>query len=241
MKIAMIGYGKMGKAIEELALAKGHTMSLKINSNNLQDFNSENLKDIDVAIEFTTPATAFDNLIKLFEHKIPTVCGTTAWLDKKQEAENHCLNHDTAFLYASNFSIGVNLFFELNKQLAQLMTKYPEYTAHLEEIHHTAKLDAPSGTAVTLAEGLIAEHEQYTNHALISNNEDTTDQSTLKVTAKREDPAPGTHSIAYNSTIDTIEIKHTAHSRKGFAGGALVAAEFLADKKGIYTMKDVLF
>ena len=238
----MIGYGKMGRAIEEIALSKGYTVPLKITADNLEDFNTENLKDIDVAIEFTTPNTAFDNLKRLFENKIPTVCGTTAWLDKKADAEKICLDHGTAFLYASNFSVGVNLFFELNKQLAKLMTGYPEYTASLEEIHHTAKLDAPSGTAVTLAEGLIENHTAYTDHKLVEGADKLkTKSAILKISAKREDPAPGTHAISYDAEIDSIQIIHTAHSRKGFASGALLAAEFLFDKKGIFSMKDVLF
>jgi 4-hydroxy-tetrahydrodipicolinate reductase len=237
MKIAMIGYGKMGHAIEEIALAKGHEMPLKINHENIQDFTAENLKGIDVAIEFTTPGTAFDNLKLLFENKIPTVCGTTAWLDKKAAAEKICIENSTAFLYASNFSVGVNLFFELNKQLAQLMNNYPAYNASMVEIHHTAKLDAPSGTAVTLAEGVL-ENLDAKNSWI---NEPTTDAHTLSIISKREDPAPGTHSISYDSDIDSIEIKHTAHSRKGFARGALLAAEFLVGKKGIYSMRDVLF
>jgi len=237
MKIALIGYGKMGKAIEEIGLGKGHKFPLKINGENLQDFTKENLADIDVAIEFTTPDTAFSNLKKLFENKIPTVCGTTAWLDKKAEAENICKQNNTAFLYASNFSVGVNIFFEINKQLAQIMNDYPAYNPSLEEIHHTAKLDAPSGTAVTLAEGLLEKLNRKTNWA----NKETTEAETLSIISKREDPAPGTHSISYDSSIDSIEIKHTAHSRKGFASGALLAAEFVAGKQGIFSMKDVLF
>jgi len=237
MKIALIGYGKMGKAIEEIGLGKGHEFPLKINGENLQDFTNENLADIDVAIEFTTPDTAFSNLKKLFENKIPTVCGTTAWLDKKAEAENICKQNNTAFLYASNFSVGVNIFFEINKQLAQIMNDYPAYNPSLEEIHHTAKLDAPSGTAVTLAEGLLEKLNRKTNWA----NKETTEAETLSIISKREDPAPGTHSISYDSSIDSIEIKHTAHSRKGFASGALLAAEFVAGKQGIFSMKDVLF
>jgi 4-hydroxy-tetrahydrodipicolinate reductase len=237
MKIALIGYGKMGKAIEEIGLSKGHEFPLKINGGNLDEFTNESLEGIDVAIEFTTPDTAFANLRKLFENKIPTVCGTTAWLDKKTEAESICKQNETAFLYASNFSVGVNIFFEVNKQLAQIMNDYPDYNPSLEEIHHTAKLDAPSGTAVTLAEGLL----EKLNRKLKWTNAETQDVETLSIISKREDPAPGTHSITYASDIDSIEIKHTAHSRKGFASGALLAAEFLANKQGIFSMKDVLF
>lgn len=237
MKIALIGYGKMGHAIEEIGLTKGYEFPLKINADNLQDFSSENLKDIDVAIEFTTPNTAFENLKKLFENKIPVVCGTTAWLDQKGAAEAICKANNTAFLYASNFSVGVNIFFELNKQLAEIMNDYPAYNPSMEEVHHTAKLDAPSGTAVSLAEGLLEKIARKTKWA----NAQTTDAETLAIVSKREDPAPGTHSISYDSEIDSIEIKHTAHSRKGFAAGALLAAEFLAGKEGIFSMKDVLF
>jgi len=237
MKIALIGYGKMGKAIEEIALEKGHEVPLKIDRDNQDDFNTANLNDIDVAIEFTTPDTCFANLKKLFEHQVPVVCGTTAWLDKKPEAEKICLENDTAFLYASNFSVGVNIFFELNKYLATIMNDYPAYNPSMEEIHHTAKLDAPSGTAVTLAEGLIEKLQRKNNWV----NEATDSPDTLSIISKREDPTPGTHSISYDSAIDSIEIKHTAHTRKGFASGTLLAAEFLAGKKGIYTMQDVLF
>ena len=237
MKIALIGYGKMGKAIEEIGLTKGHSFPLKINADNLADFTDENLKGIDVAIEFTTPDTAFANLTKLFKNKIPTVCGTTAWLADKPAAEKICTENDTAFLYASNFSVGVNIFFEINKKLAAIMNDYHAYNPSMEEIHHTAKLDAPSGTAVTLAEGILENITRKTKWA----NADTTDAETLAIVSKREDPAPGTHSISYDSEIDSIEIIHTAHSRKGFAGGALLAAEFLAGKHGIFSMKDVLF
>ncbi len=236
MKIALIGYGKMGRAIEEIALEKGHEIGLKIGVDNLEDFTVKNLKGIEVAIEFTTPKTAFENLKTLFENKIPTVCGTTAWLDKKNEAETICNQNDTAFLYASNFSVGVNIFFELNKHLARIMNKYPNYQPRMEEIHHTAKLDAPSGTAVTLAEGIIENMDSKWEWL----NEQTDIAHIVPIISKREDPAPGTHSVSYNSEIDSIEIKHTAHSRKGFASGALLAAEFLVGKKGIFSMKDVL-
>lgn len=237
MNIALIGYGKMGKAIEEIGIAKGHKFPLKVNADNLSDFNSENLKGIDVAIEFTTPYTAFENLKKLFENNVPVVCGTTAWLDQKNEAENICNKNDSAFLYASNFSVGVNIFFELNKHLAGIMNDYTEYNPSMEEIHHTAKLDAPSGTAVTLAEGLI----EKLSTKIKWEKETASSKDTVTITSKRVDPAPGTHSISYDSEIDSIEIKHTAHSRKGFAAGALLAAEFLAGKQGIFNMKDVLF
>jgi len=236
MKIALIGYGKMGKTIEKIAIDKGHEIGLKIGSDNLDDFTNENISGHDVAIEFSTPETAFANISSLLKNKIPTVSGTTAWLEKLEEAEKICKENDSAFLYASNFSVGMNLFFELNKKLAQLMHGKTDYDVDMEEIHHTAKLDAPSGTAVTLAEGIINSLERkdsWTNEKAQSKNQ-------LSIISKRIDPAPGTHSIKYSSMIDDIEICHTAHSRKGFASGAVLAAEFLHSKKGIYSMKDVL-
>lgn len=236
MNIALIGYGKMGKTIEELALKKGHNIVLKINSQNIQEFTVENLQQADVCIEFSAPHLAFQNVTTCLKAGIPTVCGTTAWLEHLDEAKQICLQHDTAFLYASNFSIGVNLFFQINEYVAQLMKDYPSYKVSMEEIHHTQKKDAPSGTAVTLAEGIL---KHYTDKQKWI-NEVSDDQTVLPIVSKRIDPAPGTHSISYESEIDNITITHTAHSRIGFASGALVAAEFLAGKKGIYTMKEVL-
>ncbi|MBK7763388.1 MAG: 4-hydroxy-tetrahydrodipicolinate reductase [Bacteroidetes bacterium] len=236
MKIAFIGYGKMGKAIEEIALAKGHEIVLRISQNNLNQFTIQNIQQADVCIEFSTPETAFKNITTCLQAGIPVVSGTTAWLDKLKEAESICLQNHTAFLYASNFSIGVNLFFKLNAMLAKLMSTHHEYKVSMEEIHHTQKKDAPSGTAVTLAEGILANQsnkKQWVNE-VSSNPED------LIILSKRIDPAPGTHTINYDSDIDSISITHTAHSRKGFASGALMAAEFLVGKQGIYTMKDVL-
>jgi len=236
MNIALIGYGKMGKAIEEIALVKGHEVVLKIDLDNRHEFTAENLSKADVAIEFTSPHSAVENLEILFNAGIPVVCGSTGWLEHWEKIQSLCQANNGAFIYASNFSIGVNLFFELNNYLARLMSRHPEYDVSMEEIHHTQKKDAPSGTAITLAEGVleyITSKKQWVNEAS-SNSED------LVITSKRIDPAPGTHSIKYHSTIDDIEIIHTAHNRKGFAGGAVAAAEFLAGKKGIYTMKDVL-
>jgi len=236
MKIALIGYGKMGRATEEIALQKGHEIVLKIGSGNLNQFTSEGLQDADVCIEFSTPETAFENVSRCLQAGKPTICGSTAWLHKLDEAYALCLEQQTAFLYASNFSIGVNLFFKINEYAARLMSAYPLYKVRLEEIHHTAKKDAPSGTAVTLAEGIIKYHpatQQWVSGAAKDDNE-------LSIVSKRIDPAPGTHSIFYESDIDSIELKHTAHSRMGFAHGAVLAAEFVCGKKGIFTMKDVL-
>jgi 4-hydroxy-tetrahydrodipicolinate reductase len=236
MKVALIGYGKMGKAIEEILLAKGHDVVLKIDMDNQDQFTAANLSNADVAIEFTGPHAAVANLKKLFDCGVAVISGSTGWLEQWEEVKNHCLKKNGSFIYASNFSIGVNLFFELNAFLAKLMSNHPEYEVSLEEIHHTQKKDAPSGTAITLA-------EQVMQHITSKNtwvNEESNNKNELVITSKRIDPAPGTHSIKYHSDIDDIEIIHTAHSRKGFAGGAVAAAEFIVGKKGIYTMKDVL-
>lgn len=236
MKIALIGYGKMGKAIEAAALERGHEIVLKIDLDNTHEFTKENLSKADAAIEFTGPHTAFDNIIKLLQFGVPVVSGSTGWLDKIEEAKNVCAEHNGALLYASNFSIGVNLFFELNKKLAELMHPHKEYQVSLEEIHHTAKMDAPSGTAITLAEQII---DVYTEKREWVNDIEPADEQLL-ITSKREDPAPGMHTIFYKSEIDDISITHTAHSRKGFALGAVLAAEYAKDKKGILSMKEVL-
>lgn len=231
MKIGLIGYGKMGKAIEEIVVERGHDVVLKISHTPTP----EELKDIDVAIEFSRPEYAYANLKVLLESNTPTICGTTGWLDQQHEINDLTLANDTAFLYASNFSLGVNLFFELNQQLARMMNKYrAEYNINLEEIHHTQKLDAPSGTAITIAEGII-EHTTYNNWSM-----DEQGETIIPIEAKRIENVPGTHIVQYTSEVDTIEISHTAHSRKGFALGAVIAAEWIADKKGVFTMKDVL-
>jgi 4-hydroxy-tetrahydrodipicolinate reductase len=236
MKIALIGYGKMGKAIEQIAITQGHEIILKISSTNQQDFTIENLKKADVAIEFSTPEIAWHNLKILLQAGIPTVCGTTAWLDHLDHAKKLTLASETAFIFASNFSIGVNLFFAVNEYLAQLMKTQNQYEIQIEEIHHTQKKDAPSGTAVTIAEGIlnkIGRKEKWVNH--LSN-----EPKDLSIISQRIDPAPGTHKINYSSAIDDIEIIHTAHNRIGFASGAIAAAEYIWNKKGIFTMKDVL-
>lgn len=236
MNIALIGYGKMGKAIEEIALQRGHTIVLKIDVDNADELTKENLAKTDVAIEFTGPHSAFDNVKKLMQFGTATICGSTGWLDKLEEIKNDCKKNSAAFLYASNFSVGVNIFFEVNKRLASLMKDHEDYEIQLTEIHHTAKKDAPSGTAITLAEQVlenIPRKKKWANH--ISDNPED-----LEILSERIDPAPGTHKIKYSSAIDDIEITHTAHTRKGFALGAVLAAEFLKGKKGIYSMKEVL-
>ncbi len=236
MNIALIGYGKMGKAIEEIALERGHTIVLKLNEENLQDFSKDKLTQADVAIEFTSPHSAFDNIKKIIGFGVPAVCGSTGWTERIHEINDYCKQQNGSFLYASNFSVGVNIFFELNKRLAALMAPHPEYNISLEEIHHTQKKDAPSGTAITLAEQILEEVKRKTKWI----NEASSDANELSIISKREDPAPGTHSIKYSSAIDDIEIIHTAHNRQGFALGAVLAAEFIKGKKGIFSMKEVL-
>lgn len=236
MRIALIGYGKMGKAIEEIALHRGHEIVLKIDQPNLHEFTRENLAKADAAIEFTSPHSAPDNVKKLLEFGVPVVCGSTGWTSELDAMKQLCADKGGAFAYSSNFSVGVNIFFEVNKRLAALMAPHKEYEVILEEIHHTQKKDAPSGTAITLAEQVLAEvkrKKQWVNE-LSDNPED------LEIISQREDPAPGTHSVKYSSVIDTIEIIHTAHNRTGFATGAVLAAEFLKDRKGFFTMKEVL-
>ncbi len=236
MNIALIGYGKMGKAIEEIALQNGHQIVLKITIDNTEDMTADNLQKADTAIEFTGPESAADNLKQCFDAGVPVVCGSTGWLGKWDEIKNICLSKNGALVYASNYSIGVNLFFELNKYLSNLMKEYKIYDVQMEEIHHTQKKDAPSGTAITLAEQIlenIKRKKSWVNHPSDSAEE-------LEIISERTDPAPGTHKIKYTSAIDDIEIIHTAHNRMGFASGALKAAEFIKDKKGIFTMKDVL-
>ena len=236
MRIALIGYGKMGKAIEEAALQRGHEIVIKIDQPNLHEFTKENLAKADAAIEFTSPHSAFDNVKNCLTFGTPVVCGSTGWTEQLEEMKNICADKNGSFIYSSNYSVGVNIFFEVNKKLAALMAPHKEYEVILEETHHTQKKDAPSGTAITLAEQVL-EHikrkKQWVNE-LSDHPED------LEIISQRIDPAPGTHSIKYSSAIDTIEIIHTAHNRKGFAMGAVLAAEFIKDKKGFFTMKDVL-
>jgi 4-hydroxy-tetrahydrodipicolinate reductase len=236
MKIALIGYGKMGRAIERIALGKGHEVVLKIDLDNGHELTKENLSKADVAIEFTGPSSAAANLLKCGEAGISVVCGSTGWLDEYEAVKKVFEKNGAAFIYASNYSIGVNIFFELNKKLAILMAAQPSYSVEMLEIHHTQKKDAPSGTAITLAEQVLKENHSLKNWV----NRLRLDDTELQVLSERIDPAPGTHIVKYRSPVDDIEITHTAHNREGFAGGAVLAAEFILHKKGIFTMKDVL-
>lgn len=236
MKIALIGYGKMGKEIENIAIARGHEIVLKIGRSNLAEFTAANLKKADAVIEFTTPETAVANIYKCFEAGVPVVCGTTGWLKQYDEVKKTCTDKGQAFFYASNYSIGVNLFFKLNEYLGKLMKPYNGYKASMEEIHHIHKKDAPSGTAITLAEGLIKNHGGFKNWALQENAKETE----LPILSKREGEVPGTHIIHYTSACDEITISHEAYNRKGFAEGAVVTAEWLKGKKGVFGMNDLL-
>jgi len=236
MKIALVGYGKMGHMIEEVAATRGHKIVLKIDVTNQHDFTRENIATADVAIEFTNPESAFQNVMKCLEFEIPVVSGSTGWNQKLEEAKNYCKQINGSFLHTSNFSIGVNIFFEINKLLANLMSSQPAYDVMMREIHHTAKKDAPSGTAVTLADQILSNLPRKKNWV----NSPSTTSEQLSIISERVDPAPGTHYVKYSSEVDDIEIIHTAHSRKGFALGAVLAAEYISDKKGIFSMKDVL-
>ena len=236
MKIALIGYGKMGKTIEEVALHRDHSVVLKIDIDNIASLTKENLQQCDVAIEFTGPHSARSNILNCFEAAVPVVCGSTGWLNEWDKVISTCNEKNGSFLYASNFSVGVNIFFEVNKKLAQLMKHQKTYDVSIEETHHTQKRDAPSGTAITLAEEILL--NVNTKKKWVNNQTENAEE--LSISSKRIDPTSGTHSVKYSSVIDDIEIIHTAHNRQGFALGAVLAAEFLYNKKGVYTMKDVL-
>lgn len=236
MKIALIGYGKMGKAIESIAIEKGYTIGLKIDANNIHELTAENLKQHDVAIEFTNPSSAVKNIMACLDAGIPIVSGSTGWLDKWEKVKNYCDKKNGTLLYASNFSVGVNIFFAINKKLASLMCTHSEYAVSIEEIHHTEKKDAPSGTGISLAEQIIQHNPQKTNWI----NHPTNQENEIAIISKRIDPAPGTHHVKYSSIVDDVEIIHTAHSRNGFAQGAVLAASFLLGKRGIFNMQDVL-
>jgi len=236
MKIALIGYGKMGQEIEKIALDRGHEIVSKIDVSSSDTFDDANFKSADVAIEFTRPEAAFNNFLKCFDANVPVVSGTTGWLDKLPEIQDKCANEKQGFFYASNFSLGVNIFFELNKKLARIMNTMSEYNVSMEEVHHTQKLDAPSGTAITLAEGIIENVNTKTGWSL--DEEKKAEDITIK--AIREGDVPGIHTIKYESSVDEIIIHHSAKSRKGFALGAVLAAEFVKGKTGYLTMNDLL-
>ena len=230
MKIALVGYGKMGKIIDEISQSRGHEVVARLKETPTK----ESLNDADVVIEFSNPEAAFENIKVCLENKIPVICGTTGWLDKKPEIERIAVEQNSAFLYGSNFSLGVNLFFAINEKLAKLMNNVDEYQCQLEEIHHIHKKDAPSGTAISIAEGII-ENSKYEAWKL-----GETKDKELGIFAIREDEVPGTHSVFYRSEVDEIEIKHTAFNRNGFALGAVIAAEWIVGKQGVFSMKDVL-
>jgi 4-hydroxy-tetrahydrodipicolinate reductase len=230
MKIALLGYGKMGKVIERIALERGHEIVLKKD----QDTPFDGLKNADVAIDFSVPDSAVANISECLNNGIPVISGTTGWLTNYPKMVQLCEEKNGSFIYGSNFSLGVNVFFELNEYLAKMMANLKQYNVSMEEIHHTQKLDAPSGTAITLAEGII-KNTNYANWTL-----ETPISNEIHIDAKRIENVPGTHSIFYDSEVDQIEIKHTAHSREGFALGAVIAAEWLIGKKGVFTMKNVL-
>ena len=236
MNIGLIGYGKMGKTIEKLANAKGHDIVLRISSSNALELNAQNLKSLDVALEFSSPQAAPKNLAILAENKIPTVCGSTAWLDHYDEICHLFNSNDTPFLYASNFSIGVNIFFKLNSYLAELMDKFSAYDISMQEIHHTEKVDAPSGTAVTLADQILDKVQR--KNTWTNQKRDNTQQ--IEIESQRLDDVKGTHSVSYTSGIDNITISHEAYSREGFASGALLASEWIQGKKGIFSFKDIM-
>jgi 4-hydroxy-tetrahydrodipicolinate reductase len=236
MKIALIGYGKMGKIIEKLAEIREHEIILKVDIDNRDDLINGRLAEADVAIEFTRPESAVENIKAALEAGVPLVSGTTGWLDHLEEIKTLCAQKKGAFFYASNYSIGVNIFFAINRYLARLMEPQKQYAIEMEEIHHTQKLDAPSGTAITLAQGILNEVSRKKYWV----KEESDDAEALPIASKRIDPAPGTHEINYHSAIDSITIRHTAHSREGFATGALMAAEWLVGKEGVFGMEDML-
>ena len=231
MKIALLGYGRMGKEIEKIAISRGHSIVIK------KDIHTTNcdISLADIAIDFSIPSAAFDNISNCLNNNVPVISGTTGWLEKYNEIVSLCKKKNGAFIYASNFSLGVNIFFELNNQLAKMMNALEDYHISIEEIHHTKKLDAPSGTAITLAEGIIKNSSKKSWEL-----DGETSKEVIPISAKRIPDVPGTHTVSYNSEVDTIAIKHTAHSRKGFALGAVIAAEWLLHKKGVFSMKDVL-
>jgi 4-hydroxy-tetrahydrodipicolinate reductase len=236
MDIAIIGYGRMGHEIESIAVKRGHNIKLIIDLDNSGDLNEANLKGIDVVIEFSSPAVAFDNVKKCLQLKVPVVSGTTGWLENYQKAVEICKKNKTAFLHSTNFSIGVNLLFKLNKELAKQMDRYRDYSVSVEEIHHTKKLDAPSGTAITIANGIVEQHSEYDNWCF----ENEAKSNSVPIRCIREGLVPGIHAVTWDSEIDTLSLRHESKNRKGLAMGAVVAAEYIQNKHGIFTMNDVM-
>jgi 4-hydroxy-tetrahydrodipicolinate reductase len=236
MKIALIGYGKMGKEIEQIALSRGHSVVLIIDIHNPDDLSGDKLAKADVAIEFTSPGTAVKNYLECFSAGVPVVSGTTGWLDQRELVEKACKEKNGCFFYASNFSLGVNIFFELNRHLARMMKSFPQYDVMMTEVHHVQKLDAPSGTAISLAKDIILERGGKTKWTIEKPGSD----DELYIHPIREGAVPGIHTVKYNSDVDYIEITHSAYNRKGLALGAVMAAEFSTGRKGIYSMKDLL-
>jgi 4-hydroxy-tetrahydrodipicolinate reductase len=244
MKIALLGYGKMGKIIEKIATDRKHEIVLKIDFDNQHELTVENLQKADVAIEFTTPSSVISNINHCFEAGVPIVVGTTGWYDQLEEIKELCENKDNSLLYATNFSVGVNIFFHINKLLAKVMNNYPYYEVQVEEIHHTQKLDSPSGTGITIAEGIIENLDAKKGWANVlvadgKDNDDNVKNDELMIESYRMDSVPGTHTVIYDSEVDSIEFKHTAHNRNGFALGAVLAAEWLKDNKGFHSVNDM--
>lgn len=236
MNIAIFGYGKMGKEIEKLALERNHNVILRVDENNITSIGKDNFKEVDVVIEFSTPESAFNNINVCLDNNLPVVSGTTGWLNQFDKIINRCETENKTFFYASNYSVGVNILFKLNDYLAQIMNNFPDYNIEIEETHHIQKLDAPSGTAITLADGIIENNDRINKWE----RENTDSESSMPIKSFREGSVPGNHKIIYESSFDKISIEHDAKSRKGFALGAVLAAEFIIGKKGYFTMNDLL-
>lgn len=242
MKIAILGFGKMGQIIEQFAMERGHDVVLKVNADNLDDLTILNLKNSDVAIDFSTPDCVLQNIALCFDAGVAIVVGTTGWYGRLQEVKNQCIEGNNTLLYASNFSVGVNVFFFVNRVLAKIMNRYPQYEVQVEEIHHTEKLDSPSGTAMSIAEGIIGElnrKNEWVNELIGSHSELITKPDQLLIESHRIEDVPGTHTVIYSSEVDDIEFKHKAHSRAGFALGAVLAAEWVYGKNGFYNVTDM--
>lgn len=236
MNIALTGYGRMGKEVEEAALKRAHSVKLRIDVGNRHELTPDNLKDIDVVIDFSTPESAFRNISDCLSAGVPVVSGTTGWLEDYEKAAELCRKNNTSFIHSSNFSIGVNLLLRLSSELSKYMNDHREYSVHIEETHHVKKLDAPSGTAITIAKGIEENHKAYSGWCL----EPETGQGRVGIRALREGMVPGTHTITWDSDIDTLVLRHEAKNRKGLAFGAVLAAEFISERKGVFTMSDVL-